>query len=288
MPDHVQEILSKYSGREIRIARCTSLGGGSINAAYRLHTGDRDFFIKYNDAKKFPGMFDREARGLRLLASTRTLRVPEFIAAGTWDTQDFLILEFLDRGKMGAKFWEDFGMQLAAMHAHTQAAFGLDHDNYIGSLPQVNTMKSDFISFFIEKRLQPQFEMAVQDQPSMRELVPYFERLFKRLPEIIPEEKSALLHGDLWSGNFLVGPEGKACIIDPAVYYGHRESDLAMSRLFGGFDEEFYSAYNTAFPLAPGWEERTDVFNLYPLLVHVNLFGGGYIQQVATVIRRFS
>jgi fructosamine-3-kinase len=152
----------------------------------------------------------------------------------------------------------------------------------------VNTPKQDFITFFIENRLQPQLEMAVRKHSRMQELLPFFERLFQRLPEIIPAEKPALLHGDLWSGNFLVGPEGRACIIDPAVYYGHRESDLAMSKLFGGFDEDFYGAYNAAFPLAPGWKERTDIFNLYPLLVHVNLFGGGYIQQAAAVVRPFS
>jgi protein-ribulosamine 3-kinase len=288
MLDHIQEILGKHAGREMRIARCVPLGGGSINAAYKLSAGNRDFFIKHNDSKKFPGMFDRESRGLSLLASTRTLRVPEFIASGTFGTQDFLILEFLDRGKPVADFWKDFGTQLAALHAHTQTDFGLDHDNYIGSLPQVNAMKKDFITFFIENRLQPQLEMAAGKQPRMLELVPSFEHLFKRLPEIIPEEKPALLHGDLWSGNFLVGPEGKACIIDPAVHYGHRESDLAMSKLFGGFDDTFYRAYHDAFPLAKGWKDRVELFNLYPLLVHVNLFGGGYVQQVAAVVRMFS
>lgn len=252
--------------------------------AFRLSTNEGNFFFKHNGKKKYPGMFEAEAKGLMLLEQSNTLRIPKVIGAGEYGNDSFLLLEFLERGKTTANFWEDFGKHLAGMHRNSQEYFGVEHSNYIGSLPQINTPKSDFVTFFIENRLEPQLKLAGN---ALSQLSLSFERLYKKLPEIIPDERPALIHGDLWSGNFLIGPEGKACLIDPAVYYGHRESDIAMSKLFGGFDAEFYSSYNDAYPLIQGWQARVDIFNLYPLLVHVNLFGGGYVRQVEEIVKRF-
>lgn len=286
MEKQIGEILNEHIGSDVRLNRKQALGGGSINSAFRLRTNCGDYFLKYNDASLYPEMFQKEARGLEILASSQTLRTPYVIAAGNRDGQDYLLLEFLERGKTINSFWQDFGTELAGLHRNSQEVFGLDHDNYMGSLVQSNERRLEFIPFFIDNRLQPQLEIA-SGHRSMRDLIPAFEKLYKRLPDIIPDEAPALVHGDLWSGNFLIGPEGKACLIDPAVCYSHRECDIAMTKLFGGFDPDFYSAYNEAFPLVKGWETRIDIFNLYPLLVHVNLFAGGYVREVESVIRKF-
>lgn len=280
-----ERMLTECCGKQIHSTGHTMIGGGSINHAFRISTTAGAFFLKYNDKKKYPGMFEAEAKGLSMLRQSKSIRIPDVIGVGESDNHTFIILEFLERGRTREKFWEDFGMQLADMHRRTQEYYGADHDNYIGSLPQNNSAKDDFVTFFIENRIEPQLKIAGS---TMAHLASSFEQLYKKLREIIPNEKPALIHGDLWSGNFLIGPQGEPCLIDPAVYYGHREADLAMSKLFGGFDAEFYSVYHYAFPLAPGWKDRVDVFNLYPLLVHVNLFGGTYVQQVAAIVRRFS
>lgn len=232
-------------------------------------------------------MFESEARGLRLLGESAALHVPEVIAVGEDTDTTFLLLEFLDRGKTVPDFREDFGRRLGVLHRCTNDTFGLDHDNYMGSLPQNNSARKNYVEFFIANRLQPQLEMAITGKSINAQTAAAFERMYKRLPEIIPSEAPALVHGDLWSGNFMIGPDGKAWLIDPAVHYGHRETDIAMSKLFGGFDDAFYKAYHSEFPLEKGWEERVDIFNLYPLLVHVNLFGGGYVQQVEAIAGRF-
>ncbi|MEJ2596144.1 MAG: fructosamine kinase family protein, partial [bacterium] len=184
-------------------------------------------------------------------------------------------------------FWEEFARLLAELHKNTQPYFGLDHDNYIGSLVQSNFRHDAWTDFYREQRLEPQLRLAREAGHFNRNVTRAFDRFYHRIERIFPAEPPALLHGDLWSGNFMVNENGSAVIIDPAIYYGHREMDLGMSMLFGGFDRRFYSAYDQHFPLEPGWQERMDYCNLYPLLVHVNLFGGGYVQQVEQIIRRF-
>ena len=280
----VLEQLHAIAGGQMEFVSARPLGGGSINAAYELQTTKGSFFVKHNRADLYPAMFEREAEGLELIRSAGAIRIPEVVMTGETESQSYIVLEFLQRGRPAGIFWETFGHQLAVMHRKTAPAFGEVSDNYMGSLPQSNQSHSGFVSFFVEERILPQLELAAG---ALSHLRPAFEELFVKLPEIIPREQPSLVHGDLWSGNFLVGPEGEPCLIDPAVYYGHREHDIAMTRLFGGFDDAIYEAYNAAFPLQPGWRERIDLFNLYPLLVHVNLFGGGYIRQVETIVRNY-
>ncbi|MFZ1687503.1 MAG: fructosamine kinase family protein, partial [Flavobacteriales bacterium] len=184
---------------------------------------------------------------------------------------------------------------LARLHGHTNSTFGLDpastagrRDNYIGSLKQVNTGQVTWGEFFIHCRLEPQVKMAIDHQRIGMGDVLRFERLYGKLPSLFPIEPPALLHGDLWSGNFLCDAHHQPVLIDPAVYYGHREMDIAMTKLFGGFEPAFYSAYSDAWAMEIGWEERADLCNLYPLLVHVNLFGGSYAGQVAAILLRFA
>ncbi|MEX2639795.1 MAG: fructosamine kinase family protein [Balneolales bacterium] len=264
--------------------------GGSINdaACVRLKNGDT-WFVKWNRAD-LSMMFETEAKGLRILDAAGTGLV--FPKVAGWETvpdQDlsFLVMEFLQAQSPGYSFYENFGRDLARLHQHTNDTFGLDHDNFIGRLPQDNSPSVDWIHFLVERRMRPQFEMAVDSAQLPATLIQNFERLIDMLPDLLPSEKPGLLHGDLWNGNFLCLSGQQAALVDPAVYYGNREIELSFTKLFGGFDPSFYDAYNEAYPLQPGFEERVDIYNLYPLLVHVNMFGRAYASQVQAVIQDF-
>jgi protein-ribulosamine 3-kinase len=283
----IESFLSKRTRYNVKISSSFSIGGGCINDASRIETTAGNYFVKYNLVSKYPDMFEKEALGLKLLASAQCNRVPEVIFHGIAGDYSFLMLEFINQGARIQNFWDDFGHSLAVLHRQTAQSFGLDHNNYMGSLQQSNRFHPDWYSFFITERLEPQVKFARDSGELSASAVKSIENLYNLLPGIVPPESPALLHGDLWNGNFMVSEEGRACLIDPAAYYGHRETDIAMTKLFGGFSEEFYSAYNSAFLLEKGWQQRIDILNLYPLLIHVNLFGGGYASQVVSIIRRF-
>lgn len=283
----VETYLTRWKETTVEIVEAKPVGGGCINETLALKTRQGMFFIKYNSSAAYPGMFGMEAAGLKILAGAAALTVPEVVGYGESGEYSYLLLQYIESGKTGTKFWTHFGTKLTELHRNTTEFFGLDHDNYIGSLVQLNKHHPDFISFFIEQRIEPQLREArnkgALEQRDMRS----FNSLFKTLQNIIPVEKPSLLHGDLWSGNFMVTSAGLPCLVDPAVYYGHREADIAMTALFGGFHPEFYEAVNETWPMEKGWQDRIDIFNLYPLLVHVNLFGGGYAGQVMQIIRQF-
>jgi protein-ribulosamine 3-kinase len=289
----LKELLADRATDPVKINGSSPVGGGCINECFRVDTSAGTFFVKYNDASRYPGMFEAEAAGLKLLdravrkVHDSDILVPEVVAHGGDGQHSLLVLEFLESGKKGAGFWEGFGVGLANLHRVSDGEFGLDHANYIGSLPQSNGRHTDWPGFFIEERLEAQLKLARDAGRAGRELVKGFESLYPRLPDLFPEEPPAMLHGDLWSGNFMVAEGGKAAIVDPAVYYGHRYMDLGMSRLFGGFAPAFYEAYDSAFPLEKNWVEGTEVANLYPLLVHLNLFGAGYLGSIQSVLRKF-
>lgn len=284
---YIEEILSSSVSEELRIFSFNSISGGDINEAYRLETSREDYFIKVNSLERYPQMFSQEAQGLQLLQKAEGLRIPNIIAQDHYDDTSFLILELISSNNQNDNFWESFAKGLSEIHKKSNEYFGLESNNYIGSLKQYNEKKSDWISFFIEERLLRQVRLARDHQLADSALLSAFNRLFKVLNEIIPEETPSLLHGDLWSGNFMIDDQGDACLIDPAVYYGHREMDLAMTKLFGGFSDKFYEHYHSYFPLEKGWESRMDLFNLYPLLVHLNLFGSSYLRQIRAILRRY-
>lgn len=286
--EQLAEHLSDHVGQPVDIEEAFPLSGGSINDAWRLETDAGRFFLKTNSADRYPSMFAAEADGLRRLRIAGPLRVPAVIAHGDDHDDSYLLLEWVEGGIKRPGFWTDFGRGLAQLHRHTQEHFGLERDNYIGSLVQRNTPERDWPSFFIHQRLEPQLKMARDRKRVEAGMAFRFERLFHQLDKRFPAEPPALLHGDLWSGNLRCDSDGHPVLIDPAVYYGHREMDLAMTKLFGGFDAALYSAYNTEWPLEQDWEARVDLCNLYPLLVHVNLFGGGYVAQVEGVLLRFA
>lgn len=264
------------------------LGGGSINQVYFIQTKEGEFCLKYNYSAKYPGMFEAEARGLTLLASTAAIRVPGVVFWKSLKDYDYLLLEYIRPAYVCSSFMSDFGNSLACMHKYSAERFGLDHDNYMGSLTQSNRFHDDWCSFFIEERLRKQLFLARAAGLLTGVHEKKFEALFCRLGALLPVEKPSLLHGDLWSGNFIYAENGRACLIDPAIYYGHREVDVAMTTLFGGFGKEFYNSYDESWPMEPGWAERLEIYNLYPLLVHLNLFGSGYLASITTTLDRFS
>ena len=284
---YVTKVLSDAISQEVKLLNILSIGGGSINDAYRLTTNKGDFFIKKNRADRYPELFEKEALGLKLLRDANEIRIPDEIVFGVFQGTSFLLLEFIQSSTQRNHFWEELGVKLAKLHQHTNTQFGLDHDNYIGALKQQNTLHGSWVDFFIHERLQPQIALAKNNNEIDDATFYQFEKLFNHLAEIFPEEPPSLLHGDLWSGNFMVDEKGSPVIMDPAVYYGHREMDIAMTKLFGGFDASFYDSYNEVFPLKKGWEDRLEICNLYPLMVHVNLFGGSYLRQVKQVLKQF-
>ncbi len=264
------------------------IGGGDISQARLLETSRGRFFIKLNRGAGAVRMFATEAKGLELLSATKTLQTPQVIGWADSPDGNFLLLEYIETSYRSEGFWEEFGTALAALHRHTSPHFGLDHDNFIGSLPQRNGLHSTWTDFFIHERLGPQLDLALETDRLQSADARLFEKLYPKLPDICPAEPPSLTHGDLWSGNFLVGAGSHPVLIDPAVSYAHRETDLAMSRLFGGFERPFYRSYEAAWPLAPGFEQRLPVFQLYYLMVHLNLFGGGYAGSVRSILRRFA
>lgn len=272
------------------ITKHTPVGGGCINDAARVSLANgTTLFVKQN-RRSLLDMFEKEARGLELLNNAVSeIRIPEIVGVLDDESTDtsWLILSFVEEGRSTGDFDLRFGRALAEMHQHRESRYGLDHHNYIGRLPQNNDWRDDWISFFRECRIEPQFKMAQQSGYFSNSTRQSLDHLFEALPDIFPDEPASLLHGDLWGGNYLCDKQNRPVMIDPAVYYGHREMELAFTRMFGGFGADFYRAYEEVWPLTPGFSQRKDIYNLYPLLVHVNLFGGAYVSQTESIIRRF-
>ncbi len=274
-----------------RIVKNLPVAGGDINDATRIDLSDgRRAFVKTNLSAP-RGMFPAEARGLKWLSEANTLRVPEVYAVCREDATGqaaYLVLEWIEPGCKAHQFDEILGQGLAQMHRAYAASFGFDSDNFIGSLPQDNRSEPSWPEFFWTRRLQPQVKRAVDARRLEVSTQRAFEKLSLRLPELFSvTEPPARLHGDLWGGNLHTDSNGMPCLIDPAVYGGHREMDLGMMRLFGGFSPRVFATYADCYPIAPGFEERLALTQLYPLLVHVNLFGGGYAASVKNAVKRY-
>lgn len=272
------------------IDHCAAVSGGSIANACRIEIDDRPFFLKWGDdsvARTFSG----EASGLKVLHDAdHALTVPSVVAvdASSDERPGFLVMEWINAGRKGRRFWEDFGTGLAELHRTTGDRYGFDTDNFIGRLPQSNTPHDTWPDFFRAERLEPQVAMAREDGKWRGAWDDALDTLYRRLPGILPETPPAsVVHGDLWNGNFMVTAVGAPALVDPAAYYGHREVDLAMSELFGGFESPFYEAYRATWALQAGYEERRDVYNLYHLINHLNHFGSGYANSVDSILKAF-
>ena len=267
------------------ITRATSVQGGEISEALKIELEDgQAFFLKFHkgnfNASK--SIFTQEVKGLNTLRSVNTsLVIPEVIS----HNNSYLLLEYLEEEKQGNDF--QFGVDIAKLHKSSNELFGFSDDNYIGSIGQSNRYHADWLEFFIRERIEPLVNKAMEGGLLSNKYSRIFERVFNYTYVIFPDEPPALLHGDLWSGNYLFTKQGQAAIYDPAVYYGHREMELAMTTLFGGFNPAFYDGYQTEYPLQTGWEERQKLCQLYPLLVHALLFGGNYVQQSKALLDRF-
>lgn len=272
--DSLEEVL----GQRCQSAR--PLSGGDICQAFLVLLADGSRVFLKTRPQAPPAMFPAEARGLEWLRQVGALRLPEVVAA----RPELLALEYLEPGSRVADFEERLGRGLAHLHRAPVVGFGLDHDNFIGPLPQANAPRASWVEFYIERRLRPQVAAALHSGRAPRGWAQRFERLYEFLPHWLPEEPPSRLHGDLWGGNLHTAPDGAPCLIDPAVYAGHREVDLAMMKLFGGFGDRVFRAYAEAYPLVEDHERRVELYWLYPLLVHVNLFGGGYANSVERIL----
>ncbi|MDP4266896.1 MAG: fructosamine kinase family protein [Bacteroidota bacterium] len=279
--------LSSFYEKEVNILNIKSIDGGCINNTMLFITNIGKFILKYNLSSYYPGMLEVEAKGLRLLSNANEIKVPSVIVNGISENLQYLILEYIKSGTEPRNLFVTFGRNIAMLHSHYGQNFGLDHNNYIGSLKQYNYIHNNWIDFFIQERINKQIKIARDHNKIDNLTIKKFERLFTLLYDIFPIEKPSLVHGDLWSGNYIITSKGEPCIYDPAVYYGHREADIAMTRLFGGFSDLFYKSYNEIFPMIKGWESRLDFYNLYPLLVHLNLFGAGYLSSIQSILRKF-
>jgi len=278
----IEQSLCNTLGTKVRLQTPQGVGGGSINRAYRVTSNQGPFFVKLNAAEGLV-MFEAEAEGLEALRQAGSLRIPQPLSHGIAGRQSFLVMEYLELGGAGSA--AALGEGLAALHRVTAESFGWHRDNTIGSTPQPNRRYDHWAAFWGEQRLGFQLQLAMAHGGGSR-LRDRGERLIEALPALFDghEPPASLLHGDLWSGNYAFTHGGEPCLFDPAVYYGDREADLAMTELFGGFSHDFYAAYRQAWPLDSGYTARKKLYNLYHVLNHYNLFGGGYLSQAQGMI----
>ncbi|EOT24314.1 hypothetical protein C805_02526 [Eubacterium sp. 14-2] len=289
----LDQALHSLFGNNVKITDRKQVAGGDINEAYRLTLSDgMHIFMKSNQGKSV-SFFQREAEGLAAIAETGAISTPQVFGCGTGENGGaFLLLEFVESRRPGKDYQEILAQQLARMHQSrtenfvTGGIYGFAQDNYIGANPQVNTPCKSWTEFFRDRRLKPQFLQA-SDYFGKEEWKKITE-LLERTGEILTEpEYPSLVHGDLWAGNVMTGRDGLAWLTDPAACVGHREADLAMTELFGGFSGKFYEAYREAAPLQPGYEKRRDFYNLYHLLNHLNLFGRSYLSSVRRIVEEY-
>jgi len=290
MKENLLRLLDSIYGSSIQIKGFTTIGGGCINEtqAIDLSNGER-VFLKYNPSPP-KNFFAAEADGLRLIEKSKNgPSVPRPLGIAPEPNPKFLILEYIESAAPKDGFASRFGHALAGMHRETQEQYGLKYDNFIGKTVQKNNLESDGLVFFREHRIRFQQEFARKSRGLPKSIDKRLDLFCEKLETLLDlkDEKPALLHGDLWSGNYFANCDQMPCIFDPAVYFGLREADLAMTEMFGRMPEEFYSAYQEVFPVQPGYTERKNIYNLYHLLNHYNLFGGSYLEQADQTVKFF-
>lgn len=287
LSEEIKKRIEEFS--KSKISSLIPVAGGCINNAYRIILNNkRNLFLKFN-FNSSNDMFIKEAHGLTELRKASAIRIPEVFLFDA----SFIVIEFIEPGKKSKKFDEDFGRRLAQLHKFTQNEFGFYENNYIGSNPQINiaegSEKTEWAKFYFNKRILFQYKLAEKNGYASFELRKGISALENKIEEILNRsfEHPSLLHGDLWGGNYLIDEAGEPCLIDPAVYYGHREADLAMTKLFGGFNDKFYNAYNEFYPLTEGYSYRENIYKLYHILNHLNLFGSTYYSHAMSLIKSY-
>lgn len=267
----------------LQLNNAQPLSGGDINEVQRLSCKEGEFVVKINDRSAYPKMFEREASGLDELRKAKSFKIPEVIATGELGENSYLLMRYIDANSPSSDFDEQFAQKLAKMHQVSADHFGFHEDNYIGKLLQYNDHKAKASDFYIDQRLEPQIKMARDRGFDL----PVKDRFFNNVEEAIPDEPSSLVHGDLWAGNYMTDEQGDPVLIDPATCYAHREMDLAMMKLFGGYSARIFAIYNEHYPLESQWQSRVKLYQLYYLLVHLNLFGAGYLSSVENIIKKY-
>ena len=279
--DRLEQVLGT------RILSWQAVSGGDIARAYLLETAEDRLFCKFMSGNAGLSMLRAEKAGLDHIRTTGTVKAPKVFFCQELVDEACLGMEFIASKSPSADEMRLLGEQLACMHQNTDSAFGYTSDNYIGSLPQSNKQHSSWLSFYVNERLMPQFKLALSRNRLQHAEVPEVSELMEKLRPYLQREQPGLLHGDLWSGNYLISSAGEPYLIDPAVYFGDPAVDLAMSRLFGGFGPEFYEGYASQGTVFPNEHERTDIYQLYYLLVHLNLFGRSYYVSVKNILRKY-
>lgn len=283
----ISAILTKHIGDGTHIDDLQFFYGGNFNLAVRVKTGSAEYFIKWNQGEH-QGLFEAEAKNLQLIQKSGTIDVPGVLGTGTLDEKEYLMMDCIQSAEKSAYYWSDFGGKLAHLHQkHAGKGHGLDYDNFLGAAKQENTWCADGVQFFIQNRLKKQVDTAIYHRKISADMEEKFNLLYDKLPQLIPNESSALLHGDLWSGNAMVNAKGEITLVDPCCYFGLREAELAFTTMFGGFPTEFYEAYHHTFPIEKDFHNRIPLYNLYPLMVHVNLFGEGYLPAVTKILSSY-
>jgi fructosamine-3-kinase len=284
----LKEVIIQHIEKELSttVIRYELVQGGDINQCFCLFTPDNRYFLKVNDAIRFPQLFEKEAAGLAALRGHSTLVIPRVMRQGIDSTQQWLLLEWLEKKPPAELSTQHFGACLANLHQQGQSFFGWHTNNFIGSLLQLNTAHSNWADFYTECRIMPLAETLFNKGSFAKNDIELAASFCRKLVDFFPVESPALLHGDLWSGNYMITADG-AALFDPAVYYGHREMDIGMTKLFGGFDQVFYEAYHERYPLEKGWVQRLPVTQLYPLLVHAVLFGEHYTESARQVLKKW-
>ena len=282
--DAIVEHIQQITGHVFKEFNHSAISGGCINAAYHLSNQGHAYFVKLNTPDR-EAMFEAEAQGLNELATMQCLRIPSVICFGQTQQDSYLVLEYIPCQSFDITSSRIFGEQLAQLHQVEQPFFGWHIDNTIGSTPQYNPREQDWLHFWQQHRLQEQLTFLQQNGYG-KQLQDKGQHLIESLPAFFEgyQAKPSLLHGDLWGGNAATDPNGKPIIYDPACYYGDRETDIAMTELFGGFSPAFYESYDANFPLDPGYSARKILYNLYHILNHVNLFGGSYVNQADNML----
>ncbi|HMP92552.1 MAG TPA: fructosamine kinase family protein [Phnomibacter sp.] len=278
--------ISKTLGLSLGAAQLVY--GGDINACFKLQTTHGSLFVKTNTQPKAVAMFNAEAHGLTSHCTAFSEHIPAVIGTGQVGQTAWLAMEWLQPGPATPGALERLGIALAGMHRQVQPGFGYSMDNFIGSLPQQNVLCESWSAFYASYRILPLVKQLTDAGAFTRNDGAMAHRVCQRLTQWVPKEPPALLHGDLWAGNYMITAAGRPALYDPAVYWGHREMDIAMTRLFGGFGPSFYEAYQAAYPLQPGWQQRIPLMQWYPVLVHAVLFGGHYVRQAATMVAAFA
>ncbi|WP_372937141.1 fructosamine kinase family protein [Seonamhaeicola sp.] len=276
---HIEDLISE------KIQSIKPVSGGDISEAFVITTAKQKYFLKTNTSNKL-SMFKEEVNGLNAIAKTKTIATPKVYQYGIFNNKSYVLMAWIETKTPTSNDFKNLATQLANLHKSTTNCFGFENNNFIGSLTQSNKKHQNWTNFYVEERLQPQLNLAKSKKLLNPVEIPSTDQLKNSLKTLFTNVKPSLIHGDLWSGNYIIASNGTPYLIDPAVYYGHNEVDIAMTKLFGGFSNHFYNAYFDIFPTDSHTYQRIEIYQLYYLLVHLNLFGSSYYGSVKSILKK--